>query len=51
MTKGLISKLLDWLTNGAESDATPLDWALGLVLILMASFLWSTVVRATVDKL
>jgi hypothetical protein len=42
--KGIISQTLDWLTHPAYSDASVGEWAAGLVLILIAAFLWSTVV-------
>lgn len=43
--KGLVSQTLDWITHPAYSDASLGEWAAGLVLILMLSFLWTTVVR------
>ncbi len=46
--KGLISQTLDWVTHPAYSDATPGQWAAGLLLILILSFLWTTVVKQTV---
>lgn len=43
--KGLISQTLDWLAHPSHSDASLAEWAAGLLLILVLSFLWSTVVR------
>lgn len=42
--KGLISQTLDWMTHPMYSDASLTEWAAGLVLILIAAFLWTTVV-------
>jgi hypothetical protein len=47
--RGSISKIFDWLQSPIQSDSTISDWAAGLVLILIVSFLWSTVVRQTLD--
>jgi ABC-type phosphate transport system permease subunit len=41
----MIAKIFDWLQSPVESEATISEWAAGLVLILIVSFLWSTVVR------
>lgn len=43
--KGLISQTLDWVTHPSYSDGNLMDWAAGLVLILIAAFLWSQVLR------
>lgn len=43
--EGLITKIFTWITNAANSDGTTQDYAAGLVLIIVASFLWSTVVK------
>jgi ABC-type phosphate transport system permease subunit len=45
----MISKIFDWLQSPMESEASISEWAAGLVLILIVSFLWSTVVRQTID--
>lgn len=42
---GLISKTLDWLAHPSHSDGTVGEWFAGLVLILIISFLWYTVVE------
>jgi hypothetical protein len=47
--KGLISGTLDWITHPTYSDAQLWEWAAGLVLVLILAFLWSTVVRQTVE--
>jgi hypothetical protein len=38
-----------WIEHPSKSGGDTLDWFAGLVLILIASFLWSTVVRQTID--
>ena len=43
--KGVISQTLDWISHPDFSDAKPSTWAAGLLLILIAAFLWSTVVK------
>ena len=43
--KGIISQTLNWITHPLNADTNPVDWAAGLFLILIAAFLWSTVVR------
>lgn len=47
--RGIISKIFDWMKHPANSNTSILDWSAGLVLILMVSFLWATVVKQTVD--
>ena len=42
---GLISQTLDWLKHPGYSDASVREWSAFLVLILIVSFLWYTVVR------
>jgi len=49
MQRGIISKIFDWLQSPVQGDSTPQDWMAGLVLVLIVSFLWSTVVRQTLD--
>lgn len=43
--KGLISQTLNWISHPANSNGTVKDYAAGLVLILIAAFLWSQVVQ------
>lgn len=43
--KGIASQTLDWITHPAYSDASLGEWAAGLVLILILSFMWTLVVR------
>lgn len=47
--KGLISQTLSWITHPSESEGNISQWAAGLVLILIASFLWSTVIKQVVE--
>ncbi len=42
--KGLISTTLEWFTHPTYADANPTDWLAFLALVLIVSFLWSTVV-------
>jgi hypothetical protein len=48
---GVISKILSWIMHPLNSEGTPTEWLAGLVLLIIASFLWSTVVRQTVEGL
>jgi len=43
--KGLISQTLNWLTHPSNSNINVGGWAAGLVLILIVSFLWTTVIK------
>ena len=49
MDEGLISKTFSWLAHGKYSETTLQEWLMGLVLILIIAFLWSTVVRQVVE--
>lgn len=46
---GLVTKIFSWGSSPTYSDTTALQWGAGLVLVLMASFLWSNVIRQVVD--
>ena len=46
---GMISRIYGWVWHPSNSDETLTEWFAGLVLILIISFLWSTVVKMTVD--
>lgn len=46
MNKGLISQIFDWGIHPMNSDSNTSTWLAFLVLILIVSFLWSTVVRS-----
>lgn len=46
---GLISKTLDWVLHPQFSDADPIDWFAFAVLLILAGYLWSKVVRQTLD--
>lgn len=43
--KGLISQTLDWIEHPKYSQATLGQWAAGLVIVLIISFLWTTVIK------
>lgn len=46
----ILSQLLNWLTHPFNNDVgTVKDWFAFLVLVLIVSFLWSTVIRETVE--
>lgn len=42
--KGIVTQTLDWIAHPTHSDSSIKDWAAGLLLILIVSFLWTTVV-------
>jgi hypothetical protein len=42
---GLVSQILAWGTHPMASEGTIGDWLAGIVLILIASFLWAQVIR------
>lgn len=42
---GIITKIFAWITHTSYDDSTTLDWAAGVVVILILAFLWSTVVN------
>ena len=45
MNEGLITKIITWSTHPYYGGETTLQWAMGLLLILILSFLWSTTVK------
>lgn len=42
---GLITKTLAWIEHPKYTKATLGEWAAGLVLILIVSFLWTTTLK------
>jgi hypothetical protein len=42
---GAISRIYGWLWHPSNSTETLTEWAAGLVVILIVSFLWSTVIK------
>lgn len=42
---GLITKIFNWIWHPSNSSETLTDWGAGLVVVLIASFLWATVVH------
>lgn len=40
----LFSNVLGWITSPSNDNSTIKFWALGLIAILVASFLWSEVI-------
>lgn len=47
--KGIITGTLDWIMHPAYSDPSPKDWLAGLALILIAAYLWHTVLRLVAE--
>ena len=47
--RGVISKIFDWLRHPGNSNGTILEWTAGLILVLIISFLWATVVKQTIE--
>jgi hypothetical protein len=50
MNEGLITKIFSWVSHPLYDDSTLKDWLMGLALILVVAFLWSTVVRQTIES-
>lgn len=46
---GLISKSLDWILHPQFSDSDPVDWFAFTVLLVLLGFLWSKVIRQTLE--
>lgn len=47
---GLISNTLQWLAHPwNDDDDDPLDWFAFFVLVLIASYLWSKVLRQIIE--
>lgn len=44
--KTMVSKIFKWMFNAGSDQSTPKEWFAGLVLILILSFLWSTVIKS-----
>ena len=47
--QGLLHHLMNWAQSARYSTTTVQVWLLGLALILVIAFLWSTVVRDVLD--
>jgi hypothetical protein len=45
MGNGLIGKIYQWIASPGNSDTNIQFWMMGLGLVLVLAFLWSTVVR------
>ncbi len=50
MQNGLITKIFHWGSSANYSDTAPQVWLLGLGLVLVLAFLWSTVVRDVIRE-
>jgi hypothetical protein len=46
---GLFTRMLDWILHPQFADTDPIDWFAFVVLLVMLGFLWSKVVRQTLD--
>lgn len=49
--RGILTQLVQWIEHPTFSEGTPTEWIAGLVLVIMAGFLWSTVVKQTVESI
>lgn len=47
---GILRGIFDWTTHASYDSTTTVDWAAGLVVILILAFLWSTVVNHTIKE-
>ena len=47
---GVISKFFSWFAHPSYADSDPTDWFAFLVLIILASLLWSRVVKQTIES-
>jgi hypothetical protein len=43
--EGIITKIYSWVWHPSNSSETVTEWAAGLIIILILSFLWSTVIK------
>lgn len=43
--EGIITKIYSWIWHPGNSNETISDWAAFLALIIMISFLWTTVLK------
>lgn len=43
--EGIITKIYSWVWHPSNSQETMNDWAAGLLLVIIASFLWSTTIK------
>lgn len=43
--KGLLTSTLEWITHPSYSDESLGTWAAFLLLVIIVSFLWTTVIR------
>lgn len=46
---GLISKSLAWVLHPTFADSEPIDWFAFVILLVLAGFLWSKVIRQTLE--
>ena len=46
---GLITKMLQWGMHPTYADTDPWDWAAFVLLLFMLGYLWSKVVKQTLD--
>lgn len=48
---GIVTKIMNWFQHpSVDTESDPQDWLLGLVLIFIASFLWSRVVKQLIEN-
>jgi hypothetical protein len=47
---GIITKIFGWISHPSiDTETDPIDWVSGLVLVIIAAFLWSRVVKQVVE--
>lgn len=46
MTNGLFGELSGWFSHPLYSSGNSVDWLWAMAVLLIAAFLWSTVVRS-----
>jgi hypothetical protein len=43
--EGIVTKIYTWIWHPSNSNETLMDWFAFFVLVLIASYLWSTVIK------
>lgn len=47
--RGIVSKIFDWGAHPTTGKNTTAEWAAGLLVVLILSFLWSTVIKSMAE--
>lgn len=45
---GIVGGTIDWINDTGEDNTTLTQWGAGLLVILVLSFLWATVIKQIV---